>query len=76
MLKVDCQGKLDIQRKKWRITRSLADEWAQVVGVEHRMRVFYRTTLIRELDPGIQRSKIIERRIPRPSSSPPNVKDV
>jgi hypothetical protein len=38
--------------------------------------VFYCATLLRELDPGIQRSKIIERWIPRASSSPPTVKDV
>jgi transposase InsO family protein len=31
VLKVDCQGKLDIQGKKWRINRSLAGEWVQVV---------------------------------------------
>jgi uncharacterized membrane protein YeiH len=31
---------------------------------------------LRVLDPGIQRSNIIERWIPRPSSSPPDVKDV
>lgn len=76
VLKVDCQGKLDIQGTKWRINRALAGEWVQVVRVEQRMMVFYCSTLIRELDPGIQRSKIVERWIPRPSSSPPDVKDV
>ena len=76
VLKVDCQGKLDIQRQKWKISRSLAGEWVQVVRMEQRLMVFYCTTLIRELDPGIQRSKIVERWIPRLSSSPPSVKDV
>jgi transposase InsO family protein len=71
VLKVDCQGKLDIKGRKWAINQSLAGEWVQVVRVEQRMMVFYCSTLIRELDPGIQRSKIIERWIPRPSSSPP-----
>jgi Integrase core domain len=70
VLKVDCQGKLEIKGKKWKINRSLAGEWVQVVRLEQRMMVFYCTTLIRELDPGIQRSKIIERWIPKPSSSP------
>jgi hypothetical protein len=65
------KDKLDIKGKKWRINRSLAGEWVQVVRLEQRMMVFYCTTLIRELDPGIQRSNIVERWIPRPSSSPP-----
>jgi transposase InsO family protein len=76
VLKVDCQGKLDIHGQKWRVGKALSGEWVQVVPVERRMWVFYCTTLIRELDPGIQRSKIIERWVPRPSSSPPTVKDV
>jgi transposase InsO family protein len=71
VLKVDCQGKLDIQGQKWKVSKSLAGEWVQVVRVEQRMLVFYCATLIRELDPGIQRSKIVERWIPRPNSSPP-----
>lgn len=71
VLKVDCQGKLDIQGQKWKVSKSLAGEWVQVVRVEQRMLVFYCATLIRELDPGIQRSKIIEHWIPRPNSSPP-----
>jgi transposase InsO family protein len=70
VLKLDCQGKLDIQGRKWKISRALSGEWAQVVPVEHRMMVFYCTTLVRELDPRIQRSKIIERWIPGPSSPP------
>jgi transposase InsO family protein len=76
VLKVDCQGKLDIKGQKWRVAKALSGEWVQVVRVEQRLLVFYCTTLIRELDPGIQRSKIVERWIPRPSSSPPTVKDV
>ena len=71
VLKVDCQGKLDIQGRKWRINRSLAGEWVQVVPVAQRIMVFYCSTLIRELDPGSRRSKIVERWLPRPSSSPP-----
>lgn len=71
VLKVDGQGKLDIQGQKWKVSKSLAGEWVQVVRVEQRMMVFYCATLIRELDPGIQRSKTVERWIPRPNSSPP-----
>jgi hypothetical protein len=70
VLKLDCQGKLDIQGRKWKVSRALSGEWVQVVSVEHRIMVFYCTTLVRELDPGIQRSKIVERWIPGPSSPP------
>jgi hypothetical protein len=71
VLKVDGQGKLDIKGQKWKVSKSLAGEWVQVVQVEQRMLVFYCATLIRELDPGIQRSKIIERWMPESNSSPP-----
>jgi transposase InsO family protein len=76
VLKLDCHGLLDIQNHKWKVSKALAGERVQVVRVAGRMMVFYCTTLLRELDPGIQRSKIIERWIPRPNSSPPTVKDV
>jgi len=69
VLKVDCQGKLDIQGQKWKVSKALAGEWVQVVPVAQRMMVFYCTTLIQELDPGIQRSTIVERWIP--NSLPP-----
>ena len=64
VLKVDCQGKLDIGGQKWRVSKTLAREWVQVVRVEQRMLVFYCNTLIRELDPASQRSNIIERWLP------------
>lgn len=76
VLKLDCHGLLDIKNRKWKVSKALAGERVQVVPVEGRMLVFYCTTLLRELDPGIQRSKIVERWIPKPSSSPPTVKDV
>lgn len=47
VLKVDCQGKLEIQGQKWRVGKALSGEWVQVVPVERRMLVFYCTTLIR-----------------------------
>ena len=71
VLKVDCQGKLDIQGQKWKVSRALAGEWVRVEPVEQRMLVFYCTTLIRELDPGIQRSTIVERWIPNSVPSTP-----
>jgi transposase InsO family protein len=72
VLKVDCQGKIEIQGQKWKVSKALSGEWVQIVPVEQRMMVFYCTTVIRELDPGIQRSTIVERWIP--NSPPPNCK--
>src|SRR5487761_1526386 len=61
VLKVDCQGKLDIRDTRWRVGRALAGEWVQIVEIESRLQVYYCTTLIRELEPSIQRSTIVER---------------
>ncbi len=68
VLKVDCQGKLDIRGRKWSISDTLAGEHVQIVPIEQRMLVFYCNTLIRELDPAIQRSTIVERWIPEASA--------
>jgi transposase InsO family protein len=76
VLKLDCFGQLDIHNRKWKVSKALAGERVHVVRVGERMMVFYCTTLLRELDPGIQRSNIIERWIPRPSSSSSTGKDV
>jgi len=56
VLKVDCQGKLDRHGQKWKISKALCGEWVQIVRVEQRLQVYYCTTMIRELDLGIQRS--------------------
>jgi Integrase core domain len=69
VLKVDCQGKLDIQGRKWNVSVSLAGEYVQIVPVDHRMLVFYCNTLIRELDCETQRSTIVERWIPQSSTN-------
>ena len=61
ILKVDSQGKLDIKDQKWRISKALAGESVQVVRVEDRLLVFYCATLVRELDPPVHRSTIVER---------------
>ena len=66
VLKVDCQGKLDIGNAKWLIGRALAGERVQVVQIEQRLQVYYCNTLIRELDPAAQRSRIVARWIPAP----------
>jgi len=69
VLKVDCQGKIEIKGQKWKVSKALSGECVQIVAVEQRMMVFYCATLIRELDPGIQRSTIVERWMPQ--SAPP-----
>lgn len=68
VLKLDCQGKLDIGGRKWKVSSSLAGEYVQVVRVAQRMMVFFCTTLIRELDVETQHSTIIDRWLPTPSS--------
>jgi len=61
VLKVDCQGKLDLAGKKWIIGRALRGERVRLLQVEHRLQVYYCNTLIRELDLEIQRSTMVER---------------
>jgi transposase InsO family protein len=61
VLKVDSSGKLKIKGQQWNITGALAGEHVQIVSVEQRLLVFYCDTLIRELDPELQRSTIVER---------------
>jgi len=68
VLKVDCQGKLDIADTKWRIGRALAGEWVQVLRIEQRLQVYYCNTLIRELEPAIHGSTIVARWIPIPAT--------
>src|SRR6185437_101425 len=64
VLKVDCQGKLEIRNTKWRIGRALAGQWVQVLEVDQRLQVYYCNTLIRELEPSIHRATIVARWIP------------
>ncbi len=64
-LKVDCQGTVDIAGRRWRIGKTLAGERVLIQPLEQRYLVFYCATLVRELDPGMQRSTIVERSILR-----------
>jgi transposase InsO family protein len=70
VLKVDCQGKLDIGGRRWKISKAFSGEWVQIVPVEKRILVFYCATLIRELDLDLQRSTIVERWGPKLSAKP------
>jgi transposase InsO family protein len=61
VLKVDCQGKVDVGGHKWQINRALHGERVQLVRIEERVQVYYCRTLIRELDFASQRSTIVDR---------------
>ena len=61
VLKVDCQGKLDVGGHKWQITKALRGERVQLIRIEERVQVYYCRTLIRELDFARQRSTIVDR---------------
>jgi hypothetical protein len=65
VLKVDCQGNLDLRGRKWKVSKALRGEHVRVVTVEQRFQVYYCSTLLRELDCGTQRSTIVERWIPQ-----------
>jgi len=75
VLKVDPQGKIEVQGRKWKISKALCGEWVHLVAVEHRVLVYYCATLFREIDLRIQCSTIVEHWIPR-NQPPPVVKDV
>jgi transposase InsO family protein len=70
VLKIDSWGKLHWGGRGWKISSALRGERVQIVQLEQRAHVFYCTTLIRELDLGLQRSTIVERwrpdQVPKP----------
>lgn len=70
LLKVDYHGQVKIQRHGWNIGKAFSGEWVQIVPVGERFQVYYCATLIREIDPGIHRSTLVERWIPTPTSHP------
>ena len=58
--KLDSDGKLELQGRRWAISRSLGGERVQLVTMEHRIEVYYCRTLIRELDLASQQSTIVD----------------
>jgi transposase InsO family protein len=70
VLKVDPQGKIEAQGRKWKISKALCGEWVQLVSVDRRVLVYYCATLVRELDLGTQCSTIVEHCVPRPQPRP------
>ena len=61
VLKIDCQGKLDLKGRKWHVSRALAGEYVQLLPIEQRLMIFFCSTLMREIDLVAQRSTIVER---------------
>jgi transposase InsO family protein len=60
-LKIDCQGTIDIKDRRWRIGKALAGERVLIQPIEHRFLVYYCNTLVRELDPAMKHSTVVER---------------
>jgi len=58
------EGQVKIRGHKWKVSKALSGEWVHLVAMEGRYLVFYCSTLIREIDPGIQCSTIVEHWIP------------
>jgi transposase InsO family protein len=61
VLKVDCQGTVDLHGRRWRIGKTLAGERVLIQPVDERMLVYFCSTLVREIDPSMPRSTIVER---------------
>ena len=61
LLKVDCQGKIEAAGRKWKISRALAGDYVHLQPIDGRILVYYCATLVRELDPHLQRSTMVDR---------------
>jgi transposase InsO family protein len=72
-LKVDCQGTVDIAGRRWRIGKTLAGERVHILPVEERYLIYYCATLVRELDPALRRSTIVERLSAEKQKHPSNL---
>ncbi len=70
VLKVDPQGKIEVQGRKWRISKALCGEWVRLVEMEQRVLVYYCATLFREIDLQLQCSTIVEHWSCKPNPVP------
>ena len=55
------QGQLNLEGRRWEISRALAGEWVQLTRVGERILVYYCRSLVRELDLVGQRSSVVDR---------------
>jgi transposase InsO family protein len=60
VLKTDCQGRLDIEGRKWKISRALAGEYVRIERIQQRLLVYYCNSVVRELNCTTQRSTIVD----------------
>jgi transposase InsO family protein len=58
--RLEVHGALNLEGVRWQISRLLAGEWVQLERIERRILVFYRHTLIREIDLSGHGSTIVE----------------
>jgi transposase InsO family protein len=70
VLKVDVQGKVEVQGRKWKISKALCGEWVRLVRIEQRVLVYYCATLVREIDLRLCGSTIVEPQSSATSSVP------
>ena len=61
VLKVDSDGKIQLHRQHWVISRALKGERVRLLTIQSRVLVYYCRTLVRELDLENQRSTIVDR---------------
>jgi transposase InsO family protein len=55
------QGHLQVEGRRWQISRALAGEWVRLIRLEQRILVYYCRSLVRELDLLTQRSAAADR---------------
>ena len=55
------EGKLQLPGRRWRISMALAGQWVKLERIGERQLVYYRTTLVGELDAAAQRSTMVDR---------------
>jgi hypothetical protein len=59
--KVAPQGQLNLEGRRWEISRALAGEWVRLVRAEQRILVYFCRSVVRELDLVTQRSTAVDR---------------
>jgi transposase InsO family protein len=59
--KLSTQGQLQLQGRRWDISRALAGQWVQLIRLQERILVYYCRSLVRELDQLTQRSAAADR---------------
>jgi transposase InsO family protein len=65
--RLSAEGRLALHGQVWKIARSLAGEWVQIVRVEQRILVYYCRSLVRELDLINLRSTMVDRKLSCPN---------